>query len=60
MILVHNHPSGDPTPSPQDIDMTEQIVAAAAALGLNVHEQLVIGNSREISFLSEGLFQRIH
>ncbi len=55
LILVHNHPSGDPTPSPQDIDMTEQIVAAAAALGLTVHDHLVIGKSREISFRSEGL-----
>ena len=55
LILVHNHPSGDPTPSPQDIDMTEQIFAAAAALGLTVHDHLVIGKSREISFRSEGL-----
>ena len=55
LILVHNHPSGDPTPSPQDIDMKEQIFAAAAALGLTVHDHLVIGKSREISFRSEGL-----
>ena len=55
LILVHNHPSGDPEPSPQDIDMTEQIDAAAAALGLTVHDHRVIGKSREISFPSEGL-----
>ena len=55
LILVHNHPSGDPTPSPQDIAMTKQIQTAADALGLSVHDHLVIGRSREISFRSEGL-----
>jgi DNA repair protein RadC len=55
LILVHNHPSGDPTPSRQDIDMTQQIVTAASALGLSVHDHLVIGKSREVSFRAEGL-----
>jgi DNA repair protein RadC len=55
LILVHNHPSGDPTPSPQDIDMTRQIITAAHALGLTVHDHLVIGKSREVSFRAEGL-----
>jgi DNA repair protein RadC len=55
LILVHNHPSGDPTPSRQDIDMTQQIVTAASALGLSVHNHLVIGKSREVSFRAEGL-----
>lgn len=55
IILVHNHPSGDPTPSPQDIDMTAQIVAAASALGITVHDHLVIGKSREVSFRAQGL-----
>ncbi len=55
LILVHNHPSGDPTPSPQDIAMTKQIQMAADALGLSVHDHLVIGRSSEISFRSEGL-----
>ena len=54
LILVHNHPSGDPTPSAEDIAMTENIRQAAEALGLVLHDHLVIGKSREISFRSEG------
>ena len=55
LILVHNHPSGDPTPSEADIVMTQQIKTAAEALGLTLHDHLVIGRSQEISFRSEGL-----
>ena len=55
LILVHNHPSGDPTPSQADIDMTRQVEAAAQALGLAVHDHLIIGKSRELSFRAEGL-----
>ncbi len=55
MILVHNHPSGDPTPSAADIDMTAQIQAAADALGLTLHDHLVIGKSTELSFRAQGL-----
>ena len=55
LILVHNHPSGDPTPSTQDIEMTERIVLAASAVGISVHDHLVIGKSNEVSFRSEGL-----
>lgn len=55
LILVHNHPSGDPTPSRADIEMTNQIVAAAKALGIRVHDHLVIGKDREASFKSLGL-----
>jgi len=54
MIVVHNHPSGDPTPSDADIAMTEQIDLAAQALGLTLHDHLIIGKSREISFRTEG------
>lgn len=55
LILVHNHPSGDPTPSQADIAMTEQIRHAAEALGLVLHDHLVIGKGRELSFRAEGL-----
>ena len=54
LILVHNHPSGDPTPSPSDIDMTAQIAKACDALGLTLHDHLIIGKSAELSFRSEG------
>lgn len=53
-ILVHNHPSGDPTPSESDITMTNQVQDAALALGLTLHDHLIIGKSRELSFRSEG------
>src|SRR6185312_4314481 len=43
IILVHNHPSGDPTPSKADIEMTRDIAKAALALGITVHDHLVIG-----------------
>ncbi len=54
LILVHNHPSGDPTPSRADIEMTLEIVTACHALGLTLHDHVIIGKSREISFRSEG------
>ncbi len=55
LILVHNHPSGDPTPSRADINMTKEVVKAAAALGIAVHDHLIIGSNRECSFRSLGL-----
>lgn len=54
LILVHNHPSGDPTPSQADIDMTEQICAACGVLSITVHDHLIIGASDYLSFRSEG------
>lgn len=54
LILVHNHPSGDPTPSEQDITMTYAIRDAAEVLGITLHDHLVIGKSREISFRAQG------
>ena len=54
LILVHNHPSGDPTPSQSDIDMTAQIDMACAALGMSLHDHLIIGKSQELSFKSAG------
>ncbi len=54
LILVHNHPSGDPTPSQSDIDMTGKIQDACGALGITLHDHLIIGKQRELSFRSEG------
>ena len=54
IILVHNHPSGDPTPSESDITMTLQVQDAAQVLGLILHDHLIIGKSRELSFRSQG------
>ncbi|WP_346322193.1 DNA repair protein RadC [Emcibacter sp. SYSU 3D8] len=55
VILVHNHPSGDPNPSRADIEMTKKVVAAAAALGIVVHDHLIIGRGTHSSFKSLGL-----
>ncbi len=55
LILVHNHPSGDPTPSSQDIALTERIRQGAEALSLVLHDHLIIGKEREFSFRAEGL-----
>jgi DNA repair protein RadC len=55
LILVHNHPSGDPTPSRGDIQMTREIVAAAKALKIEVHDHLVIGKGKHASFKALGL-----
>ena len=52
IVLVHNHPSGDPTPSRVDIDMTKQIVAAAGSLGIAVHDHIIVGRDGHASFKS--------
>jgi DNA repair protein RadC len=55
MILVHNHPSGDPTPSRADIEMTREIMQAAKALRIAVHDHLVVGRGGTASFKALGL-----
>ena len=55
MIIVHNHPSGDPTPSRPDIDMTRQVIEAARALGIDVHDHLIVGRDGVASFKQLGL-----
>lgn len=52
IILVHNHPSGDPTPSRADIDMTKQLVNAAKALNITVHDHVIIGKHGHASLRS--------
>ena len=53
--MMHNHPSGDPKPSRDDIEMTREIKAAAEALGIAIHDHLVIGRKGHASFRSLGL-----
>ena len=55
LVLVHNHPSGDPTPSRDDLEMTRQIEEAATALSITVRDHLIIGNGRWLSFRDAGL-----
>jgi DNA repair protein RadC len=56
IILVHNHPSGDPSPSRQDIALTKEIVGALKPLGIQVHDHVVIGSSGHASLRALGLF----
>ena len=49
IILVHNHPSGDPTPSHADIQMTQRIIAVAQPLGISVHDHIIVGKEGHVS-----------
>jgi DNA repair protein RadC len=55
IILVHNHPSGDPSPSEEDIVMTQEIKAATAILQITLHDHVIVGNGRLFSLLKHGL-----
>lgn len=55
LIVVHNHPSGDPQPSRQDIALTKELIAAAKPLGISVHDHIVVGNAGQASLRSLGL-----
>ncbi len=55
LILVHNHPSGDPTPSDADVAMTREIAKAGESLGIQIHDHLVIGRGKHVSFRGTGL-----
>lgn len=55
LILAHNHPSGDPTPSRADIEMTQKLVDVADSLGIVIHDHIIIGRGGHASFRSLGL-----
>ncbi len=55
LILVHNHPSGDPTPSKDDINITKRIVKSGEILGISVLDHVIIGDNKFISLKTEGL-----
>ena len=55
IILVHNHPSGDPTPSREDIEVTKRLKEAGKIIGIDVLDHVVIGDGRFVSFESKGL-----
>jgi DNA repair protein RadC len=55
VILVHNHPSGDPTPSAEDREVTRQLAGAGQVLGIGVLDHVVIGDARYVSFVEAGL-----
>ena len=55
VVVVHNHPSGDPTPSPEDTEVTRQIVAAGKTLDIEVLDHVIIGDQRYVSLKEKGL-----
>ncbi len=55
IILVHNHPSGDPMPSSADIAMTQQVIQAAKPLGVSVHDHIIVGRQGHVSFRGQRL-----
>ncbi len=55
IILVHNHPSGDPVPSPEDREITRQLAEAGRLLGIPVVDHVVVGDGRYVSFVESGL-----
>lgn len=55
VLLVHNHPSGDPTPSREDVAMTQEVKLALAAAGIVLHDHIVVGNGKWVSFRQTGL-----
>lgn len=60
LIFAHNHPSGDPDPSPEDISITRQLIFACRAIGITVHEHLIIGDNRYYSFADQGYIARMN
>ena len=60
LILAHNHPSGDPNPSPEDVSITRQLVFACRVMGITVHEHIIIGESCYFSFADEGHIARMN
>ncbi|MFC2021376.1 JAB domain-containing protein [Chloroflexota bacterium] len=56
VIFVHNHPSGDPTPSEDDIKLTERLAQVGEIMGIDVLDHIIIGNNKYLSLKREGLF----
>jgi DNA repair protein RadC len=59
LIFAHNHPSGDPQPSQEDMAITRQLVFACRVMGITVHEHVIIGQDKYFSFADQGYLKRI-
>ncbi len=55
VIFLHNHPSGDPSPSPEDVDITKRLVAAGELIGIKVLDHIIMGEREYVSFADKGL-----
>jgi len=60
LIFAHNHPSGEPDTSPEDVEITRQLVYACRVMGITVHEHIIIGANRYYSFADEGYMARLN
>ncbi|MDQ1331012.1 MAG: repair protein RadC, partial [Thermodesulfobacteriota bacterium] len=58
--FAHNHPSGDPAPSSEDISVTRQLMFACRVMGVTVHEHIVIGDNKYFSFADNGYMEKIN
>ena len=56
IILIHNHPSGDPTPSRQDVEITLDIFKAGQLIGINLSDHIILGNNCYVSLAERGIF----
>jgi DNA repair protein RadC len=54
VLIIHNHPSGDPTPSPEDHELTRRLAAAGVVMGIDLVDHIVLGDSRYCSFKEMG------
>lgn len=59
LIFAHNHPSGDPKPSPDDVSLTRQLICACRVMGITVHDHLIIGDDTYFSFADQGYIARM-
>jgi DNA repair protein RadC len=57
---MHNHPSGDPTPSREDVELNRRLVQAGELIGISVLDHLVIGDGKYVSFVDQGLMESAH
>ena len=60
LIFAHNHPSGDPEPSSEDVAITRQLVFAGRVMGMVIHEHIIIGDNRYFSFADQGYIERMN
>ena len=60
LIFAHNHPSGDPEPSAEDVAITRRLVFSCKVIGITVHEHLIVGNNRYFSFADQGYIARMN
>ena len=59
IVLFHNHPSGDPTPSPEDMALTARLIHAGEIMGIDVVDHMILADDRYLSLLEAGRFERV-